>query len=116
MAAISSLAVANLAAISSLAVANLAAISSLAVATWQQLADELFTTIVFMLAEESMSGSGRIVCPYYEEMDAIIGIRATTCPPIVLESGGSSSNLTATHPEGIQFYIYICWVEDWRLI
>ena len=53
------------------------------------------------------SGGEMIVCPYNEELDAIIGARAATCLPIVLENGGSTSNLISTYPEGIQLYILI---------
>ena len=35
-----------------------------------------------------VSGSGRITCPYYDEIDAIIGNRAASQPPVLLESSG----------------------------
>ena len=38
------------------------------------------------------SASGRSICPYCDEIDAIIGTRAATHPHILLESGGSISN------------------------
>ena len=38
-----------------------------------------------------MSGNGRATCPFYEELDAILGTRAASCPPIVLENGGSAA-------------------------
>ena len=37
-----------------------------------------------------MSGEGRHNCPFYEELDAVLGTRAASSPPAVLESSGSS--------------------------
>ena len=37
-----------------------------------------------------MSGQGRAMCPWFEEVDAILGTRAASCPPVVLDSGVNS--------------------------
>ena len=36
------------------------------------------------------SGKDRITCPFFEELDAVLGTRASSCPVVLLES-----NLTA---------------------
>ena len=36
-----------------------------------------------------MPGNGRATCTFYEELDAILGTWAASCPPVVLESGSS---------------------------
>ena len=33
------------------------------------------------------TGVKRATCPFYEEIDAIVGRRAASCPPVVLDSG-----------------------------
>lgn len=38
-----------------------------------------------------VSGHGRIECPFYEEIDAILGTRAASTPPNLLESSMSAS-------------------------
>ena len=38
-----------------------------------------------------MSRNGRSTCPFYDELDAILGTRAASSPPVVLESGGSGA-------------------------
>ena len=37
-----------------------------------------------------ISGSGRISCPFFEEIDAILGTRAASQPPALLESAGTA--------------------------
>ena len=44
-----------------------------------------------------MSGTGRTTCPWYEEVDAILGTRAASCPPVVLDSGASA--ISAASPD-----------------
>ena len=34
-----------------------------------------------------ISGKGRVTCPLYEEIDQILGTRAASSPPVVLDSG-----------------------------
>ena len=34
-----------------------------------------------------ISGKERVICPLYDEIDAILGNRAASSPPIVIESG-----------------------------
>ena len=47
-----------------------------------------------------VSGNGRATCPFYDELDAILGTRAASCPPVVLENGGSGSGAASlTEPE-----------------
>ena len=38
----------------------------------------------------NVSGTGRTTCPYYEELDAILGTRAASSPPVLLDSGGGT--------------------------
>ena len=38
-----------------------------------------------------MSGRGRKSCPFYEEIDAILGTRAASEPPVVLDCGGDAA-------------------------
>ena len=37
------------------------------------------------------SGSGRSGCPYFEELDAILGSRAASQPPLLLDSASGPS-------------------------
>ena len=47
-----------------------------------------------------VSGNGRATCPFYDKLDAILGTRAASCPPVVLESGGSGAGAgSLTEPE-----------------
>ena len=43
-----------------------------------------------MKDSNDISGRGRITCPCYDELDAILGTRAASSPPIVLDSGGGA--------------------------
>ena len=40
-----------------------------------------------------MSGKGRTTCPFYEEVDAILGNRAASCPAVLLDSSGTHSSI-----------------------
>ena len=33
------------------------------------------------------TGEGRTTCPFYDELDAILGHRAASSPPVVLDTG-----------------------------
>ena len=35
----------------------------------------------------NISGKGGVTCPLYEEIDQILGTRAASSPPVVLDSG-----------------------------
>ena len=37
-----------------------------------------------------VSGADAKTCPFYDELDAILGTRAASSPPVLLDSGGSS--------------------------
>ena len=39
-----------------------------------------------------ISGRGRISCPFFEEIDAILGTRAASQPPALLESAGTAEH------------------------
>ena len=39
-----------------------------------------------------MTGEGRHTCPFYDELDAVLGTRAASSPPAVLESSNTGSN------------------------
>ena len=47
----------------------------------------------------NVSGQGRKSCPFYDEIDAILGNRAASEPQIVLQSGTATETGTATRPE-----------------
>ena len=38
----------------------------------------------------NVSGTNRVTCPFYDEMDAILGNRAASAPPVLLQSSSSS--------------------------
>ena len=40
----------------------------------------------------STSGSGRTTCPFYDEIDNILGTRAASSPSILLDNGVSPEN------------------------
>ena len=39
----------------------------------------------------NVSGGARKSCPFYDEVDKILGTRVASCPPVVLESGGGEA-------------------------
>lgn len=47
----------------------------------------------------NVSGQGCKSCPFYDEIDAILGNRAASEPQIVLQSGTATETGTATRPE-----------------
>ena len=40
-----------------------------------------------MKDSNNISGQGRKPVPFYEELDAVLGTRAASTPPVVLDSG-----------------------------
>lgn len=40
-----------------------------------------------------ITGRGRCVCPFYDEIDSIVGTRAASEPPILLDSGDPGSGV-----------------------
>ena len=38
-----------------------------------------------------VSGRGRITCPFYDELDAVLGTRAASTPAVLLESSGDQT-------------------------
>ena len=40
-----------------------------------------------------VSGRGRTTCPFYNELDSILGTRTASSPPVLLDSGRSSSTV-----------------------
>ena len=44
------------------------------------------------------SGQGRSTCPFYEELDAILGTRAASNPAVLLESSKSNSSSDNSSP------------------
>ena len=40
-----------------------------------------------MKDNNDVTGRGRITCPFYDEIDAILGTRAASRPPVLLDSG-----------------------------
>lgn len=38
-----------------------------------------------------MSGKNRSLCPFYDEIDSILGTRAASQPPTLLESGDTAA-------------------------
>ena len=55
-----------------------------------------------MKDRNNVSGTGRGTCPWYEEVDAILGTRAASCPPVVLDSGVSSISAPSPGSESEQ--------------
>ena len=56
-----------------------------------------------MKDSNNVFGSGRITCPFYDEVDAILGTRAASSPHVVLDSGGGvkvSVSIVHTSEEG----------------
>ena len=52
-----------------------------------------------MKDNNNVSGNGRSTCPFYDELDAILGTRAASSPPVVLESGGGGAEGSPTELE-----------------
>ena len=46
------------------------------------------------------TGGKRATCQFYEEIDAIVGTRAGSRPPLVLDSGGGVSVAVVDNDEG----------------
>ena len=44
-----------------------------------------------MRDSNGLSRRGRSSTPFFDELDTILGTRAASCPPVVLDSGGNSS-------------------------
>ena len=42
-----------------------------------------------------ISSRGRTSCPFFEEIDAILGTRAASQPPALLESAGTAEHATS---------------------
>ena len=49
----------------------------------------------------NISGTDRKTCPFYDELDAILGTRAASSPPVLLDSGGESHSATASINDGV---------------
>lgn len=45
-----------------------------------------------MKDSNNVSGQGRSSIPFYDELDAILGSRAASSPPVVLDSGGRNDD------------------------
>lgn len=56
------------------------------------------------------SGGARKSCPFYVEVDQILGTRAASSPPVVLENGGEVESVAANdagnYEEGCFFLLY----------
>lgn len=48
------------------------------------------------------SGTGRIMCPFFDEIDAIIGTRAASEPTVLLESGGADDDVEGGDEDGLE--------------
>ena len=55
----------------------------------------------------NVSGTDRKTCPFYDELDAILGTRAASSPPVLLDSGGGSLSATASINDG-RFLCALC--------
>ena len=60
----------------------------------------------------NVSGGGRLTCPFYEELDAILGHRAASCPPIIVDSGEPQESETScdnspSQNQGTVYYIVL---------
>ena len=55
----------------------------------------------------NISGRGRKSTPFYDELDAILGTRAASRPPVLLDSGGNE----IPREEGIYFLICIYYTD-----
>ena len=42
----------------------------------------------------NISGTERKTCPFYDQLDAILGTRPASTPPVLLDSGGQSQSTT----------------------
>ena len=40
----------------------------------------------------NISGTDRKACPFYNQLDAILGTRPASTPPVLLDSGGQSQS------------------------
>lgn len=60
-----------------------------------------------MKDSNGVSGRGRKTCPFYEQVDRILGTRAASCPPVVLESGGGEVSINvASEDDGMLLFLY----------
>ena len=53
-----------------------------------------------MKDSNGLTGRGRSSTPFYDELDAILGTRAASCPPVVLDSGGNSGQSDGNEENG----------------
>ena len=53
------------------------------------------------------SGKGRAGCPFFEELDAILGSRAASEPPLLLESASGSCSRPDIEGICINYFCYI---------
>ena len=51
------------------------------------------------------SGSGRTTCPFYDEIDSILGTRAASSPPLLLDGGASENSVTEDEPSKLVFIL-----------
>ena len=49
----------------------------------------------------NVSGTDRKTCPFYDELDAILGTRPASTPPVVLDSGGQSQSAMPSLSESV---------------
>lgn len=58
-----------------------------------------------------MSGTDRKTCPFYDELDTILGTRAASSPPVLLDSGESPAAPQNTVDDGalcvVLMYAYL---------
>ena len=55
------------------------------------LRDVLALCCVQIKDSNNITGHGRSSCPFYEELDAILGTRACSSPPALVDSGGDAA-------------------------
>lgn len=67
---------------------------------------EKFLVLVKVKDGNKVSGKGRITCPLYEEIDAILGNRAASSPPVVVESGSQGEDDASPSVEGEKKIIF----------
>ena len=64
---------------------------------------------------------GRTTCPFFDQLDAVLGTRAASTPPVLLESSGTSlgcdgsqdNDETPTEPSSGKRQAYLYVVNIW---
>lgn len=58
------------------------------------------TTLAQVKDDNNVTGTDRKSCPFYDELDAVLGTRAASSPPVLIESGVGVAQDRSNTPGG----------------